>query len=288
MTCTDEYSAPAGVEEALLRERPLRIVHAVEPMVHGVSDEAEPDAAQARQWGRHVLQQAEELAALRGGDVVVTTELLPGPVAEALLAESDAASTLVIGSRGLGGFTGLLLGSVGLRLAGHAQGPLVVVRGSPTTRHHEVVIGMDKAEKSQAAIEYAFEEARLRQAKLRVIHTWFVLPTRYESSLILEGDGIPAHERKVLHETLALWRDAYPDVPVLESVLYGHAVAALCDASARADLVVVGSHGRSKLGSALLGSVSHGVLHHAHSPVAVVGPGARRDRKAWPIGTRLP
>lgn len=73
-------------------------------------------------------------------------------------------------------------------------------------------------------------------------------------------------------EKLAGPRRKYPDVAMHEESVYGHPVDALIQASRTADLLVVGSRGRGALGSAMLGSVSRGVLHHADCPVAVVRP----------------
>jgi nucleotide-binding universal stress UspA family protein len=68
------------------------------------------------------------------------------------------------------------------------------------------------------------------------------------------------------------WRERYPDVEVVEEVLREHPVRALAEASAHADLIIVGSKRRSGLDLMHLGSVGHGLVHHAHCPVAVVQP----------------
>ena len=68
---------------------------------------------------------------------------------------------------------------------------------------------------------------------------------------------------------MAGWQEKYPDVAVDQKVVYGHPVPALVAAASAARLLVVGSRGR---GSVVLGSVSHGVLHRATGPVAVVHP----------------
>jgi nucleotide-binding universal stress UspA family protein len=86
--------------------------------------------------------------------------------------------------------------------------------------------------------------------------------------------AVARHElTEILAERLAGWAEKYPEVPVQSRVVRGRAARALVEASARAQLVVVGSRGRSGLAGILLGSVSRAVLLHAHCPVAVVHRG---------------
>jgi nucleotide-binding universal stress UspA family protein len=87
-----------------------------------------------------------------------------------------------------------------------------------------------------------------------------------------DPDMAAREERLVLAESLAGWQEKFPDVAVVHSVVLGHPVPALVSRSATARLLVVGSRGRNSLRSLALGSVSHGVLHHATGPVAVVRP----------------
>ena len=79
-------------------------------------------------------------------------------------------------------------------------------------------------------------------------------------------------ERVAMAESMAGWSEKYPDVKVEHRVVRDHPVHALVAAAGHAQLLVVGSRGRGTLRSLLLGSVSHGVLHHATGPVAVVHP----------------
>lgn len=83
-------------------------------------------------------------------------------------------------------------------------------------------------------------------------------------------EDVLAAERQVCAGTLTPWREKYPQVDVEQTLVCGHPVGVLCEASAAADLVVVGSRGLGRFGSAVLGSIGHGVLHHARCPVAVV------------------
>lgn len=258
----------------------LRVVHVAEPWAHETlarearrREEIAEHAAVPGVYCEGVLAAAAAAAREREPDVEVTTELRTGRVVEAFLTESARAEQIVLGSRGLGGFAGLVLGSVTMGVAGHAACPTVVVREEPAAVHGEIVVGYDSRPASQAALEYAFEEAARRGDRLRAIYAW--TPPAF-SPLILGYtpvfDETFEAERAAALQLLGQWREKYPKVEVVESVVRGHPVPALQDASERADLVVVGSRGLDILGSAVLGSVSHGVLHHVRCPVAVVRP----------------
>jgi nucleotide-binding universal stress UspA family protein len=206
----------------------------------------------------------------------VDTGLLSGPPAVALAAAAGDASMLVVGARGIGGFTAMILGSVSRYVAMHAACPVVVVRQETSAVHREIAVGIRDTENGTAALAFAFEEAALRDADLVAVHALFWLP----SALHVPGAGggtlqAAAHE-EVLAEAasqlagmLAGWQDKYPAVRVRQDVVRGHPARVLASYSARADLVVLGRHGGHAAGSAV-GSVQHAVLNHAHGPVAIV------------------
>ena len=268
-------SATAAVEwaadEAALRGLPLRIVHVLEPWT-GESLHRLPDHLPAAMVGEGILEEAATVARDRQDSVPVTSALLTGPVPEEILAEAPAACAIVLGSRGIGGFASLVLGSVCLRVAGHTAGPVVAVRQFPREARGEIVVGFDGSDPARAALGYAFEEASLRQARVRVLCAWQLPPgpglgVGYTPAMeqIAQGD------EAMVRDELASWRETHPDVEATGSVVLGHPVSELCTSSAQADLLIVGARGRSALRSAVLGSVSHGVLHHARCAVAVVG-----------------
>ena len=188
---------------------------------------------------------------------------------------------LVVGSRGLGGFTGLLLGSTGIQLATHSVCPVVVVRppddaATAGAEAGRVVVGVDGSPASEAAVAFAFEQAAWRGVGLTAVMAWDMayldVPGRVGS--IPEGVLTAGQEaaQASLGESLAGWREPYPDIDVRARTDMGNAARVLLDASPGACLLVMGSRGRGGFGSLLLGSVSHAVLHHAHCPVAVVRP----------------
>lgn len=263
-----------AAREAVLRARPLRIVHVREQWagdvpVHTMKNYRDPEAKHCEA----MLADAAEAARASAPGLEVTTALVDGDLVQRLLEESEAADQVVIGSRGQGGFAGLLLGSAGMGVAGHAGCPVVVVRGDSATRHGRIVAGVDGSEGAEAALAHAFAEAEIRGAAVHAVHAWqppgLPMPAVESGSM---GERGVAERGAFLRRVLAPWRERFPRVTVTESIVCGHPAGALRDASTEADMVVVGSRGHGLLASAVFGSVSHGVLHHAHCPVAVVRP----------------
>ncbi|GIH96341.1 universal stress protein [Planobispora siamensis] len=250
----------------------LRIVHVCEPWFYDIPLQTPPGFRDSvTEYCRGVIDTAAERARERAPGIEIGTLLEPGRVGEVLRREAEDAEQVVVGSRGLGGFSGLLLGSVSLALAGHVAAPVVVVRNVPARPRGRIVVGFDGSEHATVALRYAFAEAVRRKAHLRVVHTWRIPPigpgAMVYTSLV---EDVAAAEHKTAEEELAPWRESHPGVEVEHKVVGGHPVQVICEASREADLTVIGSRGRGAVGSAVLGSVSHGVLHHAHSPVAVV------------------
>jgi nucleotide-binding universal stress UspA family protein len=133
---------------------------------------------------RH-LAAAAATALVTAPDLAVEQVLVEGFPTPALQAESADAALVVLGDRGLGGFTGLLLGSVAVSLAAHAACPVVVVRGpefdASAPRVEPVVVGVDGSPASEAAFAFAFAAAALHAVPLVAVHAWCDLvvdPTR--------------------------------------------------------------------------------------------------------------
>ncbi|GLW07006.1 universal stress protein [Microtetraspora sp. NBRC 13810] len=258
--------------DAARRACGLRIVHACSPWYDTPLRTPPGFRDSMDEWCDDVLRTAAGLAREQAPGLRTESVLEVGEPAEVLRRAAEGAQEVVVGSRGHGGFAGLLLGSVSLALAGHVTPPVVIVKDVPETAHGEIVVGIDGSEHSRAALAYAFGEAALRGARVHAVHTWFVpyMGVAATAYATVTDDIIDA-EQRVTREALAPWRERFPGVPVRETVECGHPVAVICDASAGADLAVVGSRGLGRLESAVVGSVSHGVMHHARCPVAVVG-----------------
>ncbi|GAA2086553.1 universal stress protein [Actinomadura alba] len=272
-------SAPAeravawAADDAARRRRPLRIVHAIEQWVFDTPLGTPPGMRESlTEAGLRILAQAKTVAHERRPEVEVTTELIEKGSGAGLCDQSRRAFEIVLGHRGLGGFTSLLLGSTGLRVAGHAHGPVVIVRGDHTAAGGDVTVGVDLPEVSVETLEYAFDAAGTRSGRLTIVYAWDLPTPLVAGDYVIDETAIERSAQRSLTKTLEPWRKRYLDVEVIEKAVRGHPASALVDASEHADLLVIGSHGRSRLGLVHLGSVAHGVVHHAHCPVAVVRP----------------
>ena len=261
------------------RNLPLRLVHAFEPSQYAVGPRAINWTADVegvmRDASQRLLEETTEALRVDYPDLEVSSRLQPGSAAETLIEESERAELLVLGSRGSGGFADLIIGSTALHVASHARCPVVVVPGAlvDVTPRRGVVVGVDGSELSAAAIQFAFQFASETRERLTGLHAWYdpaptgvglMMPLVFDPAMVVK------EEKLILAESMAGWSEKYPDVEVVHEVVRNHPVHALVTRAATAELLVVGSRGRGSVRSLLLGSVSHGVLHHASCPVAIV------------------
>ena len=266
--------------EAVRRGAELRLVRAFS---WTTSERPIRDGGRVAQYRDELLKiargqvaRAARIAADVRPEVETTTQVAVGAPIEVLGSEARRAQLLVLGDRGLGGLAGLLLGSVAVGLAAHAACPVVIVRGDRAGTGNEespVVVGIDDSPISEAALAFAFDAAAARGVGLVVVHAWS--PTAIDDALapVMDWDAATAEEDALLAERLAGWEQKHPEVAVRRTVVRNGAVRSLVAASREAQLVVVGSRGRGNATGLLLGTVSHGVLHASHCPVAIVRPG---------------
>ncbi|MGW4806199.1 universal stress protein [Kitasatospora sp. NPDC004272] len=262
--------------EAARRGVPLRVVHAW-PWL-GSADGDGPAAAPRRGALRELDGTADRLRGVHPGLEVVTEAVADDP-ADALLARAADHGLVVLGSRGLGGFAGLLVGSVGLAVAARSATPVVLVRegasaeGAEGADRPEIVVGVAGGP-SAAVLEFAFAEAELRGARVRAVHGWEAVPFWTAAGWMPPREDVElrgAEIRDELAEVLEPVRSAHPGVEAVIETRTGGAANALVAASARADLVVVGRR-EHRLGTRL-GTVAHAAVHHCTAPVAVVPHG---------------
>jgi nucleotide-binding universal stress UspA family protein len=181
---------------------------------------------------------------------------------------------VVVGARGLGGFRGLLVGSVSQQILHHSPVPVAVIRSSSRSTDDgppRVVVGVDGSDTARRALEWAVAEAASRSAELEVVHSYTV-PYLGGYPYAEPMDPAPFQEAaaKILDDALDhVDTSALPGAPIRKLTL-GGARPGLLDAAQAADLLVVGARGVGGFRGMLLGSVSHAVAQHATCPVVVI------------------
>lgn len=269
-----------AAKEASARRLPLTLAHLHLDPASRYPDEKIVTAmrpalqTQAKKWLHDAIRAAREAAP----DMEPQLELCVGDVVHGLVGLSAGAAMIVLGARGLGGFTGMLVGSTANSVVAGAACPVVVVRTPPlgaAQANGPVVVGVDGSPASEEAIKFAFEEASLRGCPLITLHTWtevFIDPELNVDRIVFDTTILEQRERELLAQRLAGWQEKYPDVQVDRIVTQDSPARSLIDQASGAQLVVVGSRGRGGLAGLLLGSTSQALLHHAPCPVAVVRP----------------
>lgn len=233
-------AADWAAREARLRGMALRVVHVVPP----------PSMDPVEQWpyrpeavADHVVAELTE----RHRTLQAGAEIITGAPAPTLLAVGKDAEVLVLGRRGEGGGAGLAVGSTAAAVAAESAAPVVLVPCAepcepPPGRSTGVTVGVDVRDPSAAALDFAFEAAGLRGARVHAVHSW-KLPDRAEASPLppLEEDRASWEDDEVqlLSDALRPWRRKYPDVDVLEDVLLLTPFETLTHTSESSELVVI-------------------------------------------------
>jgi nucleotide-binding universal stress UspA family protein len=286
-----------ATREAVARRCPLRIVHAfLWPLLNvptGPPAGGPPDAG-LRNAAEGILAAAADRARRVAPALEISTDLPVCSPAAALVEASHEAGLVVVGHRGLGGFTGLLVGSVGVQTAAHADCPVVVVRGSnavdPGPAVGRVVVGVDGSPLSDLAIDFAFSHAALHGLSVAALHVQQRPHVTVPGDQPLpgpDGEDRGDHETRLLTDALAGYDEKYPGVPVHRKIELGRPSEVLVAESAGAALTVVGSRGRGGFAGLLLGSTSQTVLQHAAGPVAVVRARSVRARSRDQAAARV-
>jgi nucleotide-binding universal stress UspA family protein len=220
-------------------------------------------------------------------------------VAYTLIQSSRDAAQLVVGTRGHGDVTGAMFGSVAFAVTAHAHCPVVVVRGDsarPSDPQRPVLVGVDGSACSDAAVRYATDAAVRTSAPLIVVTAYrFAAHEAWAGEIVfaLESDGGPHFDtvaREAAQEAVAaavrVASERHPELDVRERVVEGSAAEVLVAAAAGCGLVVVGSRGHGGFAGLMLGSVSHGLIHAAPCPVAIVRESAAPAAPAAPADAR--
>jgi nucleotide-binding universal stress UspA family protein len=275
-----------GVTEALLRELPLRAIHSVEEP-RRYSDTYGP----MRVDGESVVPVRIDKAAARVVDEVrpylagIDTELdfgvdlRVGKPEDVLVDLSATATMLVLGRRGHGVFSDLLIGSTSDAVGNRGRGPVVVVPSGWQQQEHRtdpVLVGVDwiESEPDQPAIEFAADHAAAHGVQLTLVLVWdfpWVVATDQPAST---EDIDQWHDMADARgaELVAEWRTKRPGLEITHDVHQGHPVEGLLAAAEdlNPQLLAVGGRPRSRVAEHLLGSTARGVLHHTTHPIAIV------------------
>ncbi|NUP46611.1 MAG: universal stress protein [Catenulispora sp.] len=275
---SSERALIAAGREAAWRDAGVTVVHvfhyvsAPSPMFYVPADleAALKDAAEGAA--------ADGMALVRGRYPGMTVEarVIAGPAGEGLAEAARGADLLVLGSRGRGGFTGLLLGSVSMRTLSLASCPTMIVRGTPREPLDAIVLALDVRDPADEVLEYAFAEASRRGARLRVVNAWdqdwgAVDRAEIDAEVDRATARALADVRGTVESVLRPWRARFPGVHSDVEVSNGAPGAVLTAATADADLIITGARRRRDRHPGLrLGPVTQTVLHHADCPVVVV------------------
>lgn len=269
-----------ALREAQLREARLRLITAYGmPLLENTSIASayREVHGKLREIAADTVRDAR--AEVSGQGVEVVGAVVEGDAAGALISAAETAGLLVVGSRGLGGFTGRLLGSVSSALPGHAQCPVVVIPGAETKGRHKnrsgigdvghtaVVAGIDGSEAAAVAALDAAGYAHRRGLALTLLQARPPVESYIPLPLAdWELEGLQAG----IDSEAAWLKRHFPGLDVTARITDREPVEVLAGASYTADLVVLGNRGRGGFASLVLGSTSRSVVHHALGPVMVV------------------
>ncbi|MHA2790053.1 universal stress protein [Corynebacterium sp. S7] len=226
------------------------------------------------------VEAAREIALEVAPDIKIGHTIAEGSPIDMLLEMSKDVTMIVMGSRGLGGLSGMVLGSVSAAVVSHADCPVVVVREdnpvNETTKYGPVVVGVDGSEVSEKATEVAFQEADARGAELVAVHTWMDMQVQASMAGLAaaqeQWEVVEQEQIAMLSERLAPLEKEYPNVQVKKVISRDRPVRTLVEQSEGAQLLITGSHGRGGFKGMLLGSTSRALLQSAPCPMMVVRP----------------
>ncbi len=274
-----------AADEAEYRGAALRLVQAYEVTVGFVGPGVMIPASMyddVRHWAEIVLADVRKAVATAHPTLEITTQLRHDLPYAAMREASEGALMTVVGSHGASEISESVLGSVALRVAARAAGPVVIIRtDSETGIAHgagPIWVGLDGSPNSEDALAFAFEEASLRHRRLVALHSWNDEPTQgfLRNHSPAEDRVEFDQEQRLLAESLAGWSEKYPDVSVWPLLLRGRPAASLLTHYAAAStenkpsLIVVGSRGHGGFMGLLMGSTSQALISHAPCPIAVV------------------
>ena len=264
-----------AAEEANRRGTDVLLVHAcTRSWSVGTIEPVLPLEKQVKQGARIVRAGAKYLSPLLSSGLRVRRHVSPATAVDLLIELSDTAALIVVQRRHISALRHVSTGSTSSVVAARAGCPVAVVRRDQDMAENSgVLVGVDVAGPAGTALPVAFEEAQLRKSDLTAVYIWSA-----ETALTGYGWDPSSPERLErwrerarlrLAEVVAGYAEQFPGVVVRQRVLDGPVVSRLLQASREADLLVVGRHGKSHLGSFALGGVARSCMAEASCPVVV-------------------
>jgi nucleotide-binding universal stress UspA family protein len=256
-----------AIDEAVGRDIPLRLVYAIEPgeSTSGDPVKAKRDLAAAESAIKHALSAVESTEQ----PVKIEAEILQNRPTQALLEASRGAALLCVGSVGLKHSTQGIVGVTAAALASASHCPVAVVRGHDPVRGGWVVAELDARDSSDAVLQCGLDEARLRNAPLRVLTTWQSRFTDiYDCRAVAEGNRIAKAE---LDRRLAQWKKRSAAVEVQTVAVHGNTLNYLAKNAGTIQTLVIGrdrAHGIREF----LGPPGFAALHEAGCSVLICEP----------------
>lgn len=272
-----------AADEALLRGCDLHLFHAFGwPLIYPPFGAAyDPDDHGPRAAMSGLLSQTARDTERAHPHLTVHARIGDGSPGGVLVTASRDAELLVVGHRGLGGFAGLLAGSVGMQAAGHAHCPVVVVRGTIAPAGAPIVLGIDGSPGAMAAADAAFAQAQRRGTELLVMRHHPAHTGRAEAEAAATGHHPGLSAVDDLAASMHGLAARYSDVKWRTEEVHGDSASTALMAAAGdtgAGLLVVGSRGIGGFRAMVMGSTSRTLIEHAPCPVMVApsaahGPG---------------
>ena len=198
----------------------------------------------------------------------LSIEALRGPAAAAILQTLTTDSVLVLGSRGRGGFTGLLLGSVSRECIEYAPCPVVIVRHDrpPVERDGVILVGKDGSDGAAKALDWAVTLGQMTGARVAAVYAW-------DAGVSEVNPRLHKRLRAEAQSSVEGWvSGSGAEVGSIE--VEGEARAKLAELAGRLDakLVVVGRRGTSRLRGLRTGGVTSYLVSNSPTTVAVIPP----------------
>lgn len=228
-----------------------------------------------QQQARTMLDEVVARAAQTVGRELVESQVVDGIADEVLLTRFPEARLVVVGKRGHGALSRLLVGSTSLAVAGRSHSTVAVVPDTWAQDGHQrapIVVGVDPYRPHHRVLHLAFRRAERLDVPLVAVHGWET-PTGALMGGVAVDAGVAqwkAEARAEFDKVVGVWEKHFPHVRLSTVRSDLHPATAILDAAERAQLVILGRHASSRFTGFAFGSVTRAVLHYSTCPVMVV------------------